>query len=218
MKTLAAIIILTATLTVAAPQVMYDNGTDTPRITRLPTKSTLTLDGTKRISQIRTEAQANACGYYNIERAAPDAGNRIVASDWNKVGNVFVQTITEQISIADEWAANNQKGTQQLEWEQQLTNDVAIAFNGATPPYSEAAYANLQVQAAAKRLAAREVVATADLTTAQGRATFNAALAQYHRIHAIESRIKLLQDAFPSFQITNNSTIGRQPTTGDYPQ
>jgi len=197
MKTLITTLILTATLTVAAPQVMYDNGTDTPRITRLPTKSTLTLDGTKRISQIRTEAQANACGYYNIERATPDAGNRIVASDWRKVGNVFVQTITEQISIAEEWAANNQKVAKRVEKEAELVQLLTSPVIGLTVPIQE-----------------DDVYTVMD----KGSAWVAAGATDAIRVDRLTLLLEVL-GAWTKFGDEIYSPwIGRQPTTGDYPQ
>jgi|TARA_Y100000310_G_scaffold106852_1_gene105305 predicted carbohydrate-binding protein with CBM5 and CBM33 domain len=69
----------------------------------LPTSATKRLDGSGTISKITNEADANACGYYYIERATATAGYVIVSTSWPSEpdGNgVFVEVITEEITEA----------------------------------------------------------------------------------------------------------------------
>lgn len=117
MKT--AIAILPIATAAHAVEVMQWDGTTRKGPMRLPTSAQTATDG-RTISKITTEADANACGYYRIQRATPDAGNRIVSSEWELVGNVFVEKITEQANIAEEWAQANQKTAENLIMEQQL--------------------------------------------------------------------------------------------------
>ena len=86
-------------------EVMFWDGHTRRGPMQLPTDAQTRLSDGATISRITNEADANACGFYAVQRATPDAGNRIVSSTWALVGIVFVQTITEQVNIADEAAA-----------------------------------------------------------------------------------------------------------------
>jgi len=93
-------------------QVMFYDGATREGPTRLPTSATKRLDG-GTISKITTEAEAIACGYYRIELATATAGYVIVSTAWPNEpngSNVFVQTITEEITQA-EWDEQQKEDT-----------------------------------------------------------------------------------------------------------
>ena len=84
-------------------QVMFFDGTTRRGPMSRPTKSVKRLDNRALVSRL-TDNNMNACGYYEAQAATPDEGCEITESTWAKVGDVFVQTITAQVNIADEEA------------------------------------------------------------------------------------------------------------------
>ena len=85
-------------------QVMYYDGTTRKGPMELPTSACKRLDGSGTISKITNEADANACGYYYIQRATATPGFVIVSTSWPKEPNgkgVFVEVIDEEITGAE---------------------------------------------------------------------------------------------------------------------